>query len=112
MGHYCTPIHSLLVRITGKVTSRGRDWFYVDDGSGAQDGTGITGVYCEVQPEVTAPAVGAWVSVTGISSCEWYNDRLVNVLKVPESSDIAVISSPIMPTALETADVRPRDARR
>lgn len=102
----------LLVRIAGKVTERGRDWFYVDDGSSVQDGTGITGVYCEVPLGVATPAAGSWVFVTGVSSCEFYGGKLVNVLLVRDQHDIAVLSPTSGATGLAASSpdaTRPRD---
>ena len=102
----------LLVNICGKVTACGRDWwFYLDDGSDVRDGTGIVGIYCETQPGVTPPTAGSYVSVVGISSCEFYNGNLVNVLRVRGQDDITIISSP--PEAklglVPEAGIRPRN---
>jgi len=78
----------LLVKTWGRVTASGTDprghfaWFYVDDGSGIRDGTGEVGVFCRARDGVEAPYVGAFVDVTGISSCEYYGGSLVNVLIV------------------------------
>lgn len=71
----------LLVRTWGKVTLVGRHpgWFYIDDGSGIRDGTGNVGIYVDA-PGMSVPALGSFVGVTGISSCEYYNGQLVNVL--------------------------------
>ncbi len=57
----------LLVRIWGKVTAAGPNWFYLDDGSGVVDGTGNTGVYVDTEGQ-SVPSVGEYVCVTGISS--------------------------------------------
>lgn len=83
----------LLVTVWGKVTARGRDWFYVDDGSRVQDGTGTVGVYCEAPQGVAIPQIGNFVRVTGISSCELYAGRLVNVLMARHAADINDSSS-------------------
>lgn len=98
----------LLVRTTGKVTARGRDWFYIDDGSNVQDGTGITGVYCETPHGVAAPSVGTQVALTGISSCELYRGSLVNVLRVRDLYDPDAPPPPPFDLASVT-DKRPRD---
>ena len=76
--------------VWGKVTARGRDWFYVDDGSRVQDGTGTVGVYCEAPQGVATPQIGDFVRVTGISSCELYSGRLVNVLMARHAADINI----------------------
>ncbi len=104
----------LLVSTCGKVTESGRTWFYIDDGSNVRDGTGIAGVYCEAQPGVAVPPAGAFVKVTGISSCELYRTALVNVLLVRDQNDINDLDAPLPPpppfvTSLTSADIRPRD---
>lgn len=78
----------LLVSVWGKVVCKGRGWFYIDDGSGVKDGTGIIGIYCELPDGVAAPTVGDFVRVTGISSCELYEDALVSVISVRSADDI------------------------
>jgi hypothetical protein len=86
----------LLVRTWGVVTASGLDprgwatWFYLDDGSKIQDGTGITGVYVRFPSGTPVPAVGVHLRVTGISSCEVYNWNLVNVLLPRTTEDIVV----------------------
>ena len=103
----------LLMAICGKVTASGRTWFYLDDGSNVQDGTGTTGIYCEAQPGIIVPAVGSYVSVTGISSCELYSSRLVNVLLVRDQSGIneflAASPLPVQGPRAASVDTRPRD---
>ena len=69
----------LLVRIWGKVTLAGRGWFYIDDGSGVSDGSGIRGVYVDAEGR-SVPSVGAYTCVTGISSCDRYLGHVVNTL--------------------------------
>lgn len=83
----------LLVRTWGVVTAWGRDWFYIDDGSRIEDGTGIVGIYVSA-PGMVAPETGSIVAVTGISSCEYYNGKLVNVLLPRAQADIVVHSGP------------------
>ncbi len=81
----------LLTRVWGRVTACGRqDWFYLDDGSGVQDGTGTIGVYVEA-PGLLVPSRGSLVSVTGISSCEFYQGNLVNVLLPRTQDDIIIL---------------------
>ena len=109
----------LLVKVYGRVTASGTDpragiaWFYVDDGSNVQDGTGITGVYCEAQYGMAPPAVDYYVSAEGISGCEFYNDNLVNVLRIDSQDDIKTIfayNTTIMRAAVSGDGIRPRDA--
>ncbi len=98
--HWMQPLPSLglnniglLVRTWGMVTAWGRGWFYVDDGSRVRDGSGNVGIYVSA-PGVVPPPTGSVVGVTGISSCEYYNGELVNVLLVRGAEDITVMSQP------------------
>jgi len=61
----------LLVRTWGKITYVGADDFYIEDGSGADDGSGHPGVRVLGRPPVDpgADPVGKWVRVEGVSSC-------------------------------------------
>lgn len=64
----------LLVRICGKVRTYVAGSFYLDDGSRCDDfmdtvSDGPAGVRILLPPGVNAPPVGAYVQVTGISSC-------------------------------------------
>lgn len=102
----------LLVRVMGYVTDSGTyprtntTWFYVDDGSAVEDGTGAVGLYCEAE-NITPPAVGSLLRVTGISSCEVYNNNLVNLLWVRDIEDIPVgPSQPPQPPAPTVATAR------
>ena len=83
----------LLVKTSGIVTAWGRGWFYINDGSNVEDGTGIFGVYVNA-PELTIPATGAYVSITGISSCDYYAGKLVNALLPRTQDDIEVLKEP------------------
>jgi len=58
----------LLVRIWGRVTRVSEGYFYVDDGSALNDGTGPLGVRC-VANGLALPNEGDIVAVTGTSSC-------------------------------------------
>ncbi|MDH7601858.1 MAG: glycoside hydrolase family 20 zincin-like fold domain-containing protein [Armatimonadota bacterium] len=62
----------LRVRAAGRVTAQGSDYFYLDDGSGCDDGSGMRGVRV-ICGTFTKPAVGSFVVVTGVSSS--YYDR-------------------------------------
>jgi len=92
----------LLARIWGTVTLSGRGWFYLDDGSFVQDGSGIFGIYVE-SPGPAVPPKGAFVFVTGISSCEYYQGNLVNVLLARAQSDIVILSA--QPQSAKTVGV-------
>ena len=93
----------LLVRTWGVVTAagsipRGPVWFYLDDGSSVQDGTGIKGIYVE-SANIPVPSIGSCLQVTGISSCEYYNSKLVNIL-LPRSEDDIIILNEAYPVCL------------
>jgi subtilisin family serine protease len=104
----------LLVSVWGKVVSKGRGWFYIDDGSSVKDGTGITGIYCELPEGVAAPSVGEFVRVTGISSCELYEGALVSVIALRNADDIYCFSGYFATSSLVSSHSprtlqRPRD---
>ncbi|NLN75963.1 MAG: S8 family serine peptidase [Armatimonadetes bacterium] len=112
----CSGLNNIgiLVSIWGKVTERGRHWFYVDDGSRVADGTGIVGIYCEVPEGVATPLVGDFVKVTGISSCELYDGSLVSVIAVRRSDDIynssvGITANSAPGSYLTPMNMRPRD---
>ncbi len=90
----------LLVTTSGRVSGPRvpSGWFYIDDGSGVSDGTGVPGIYVDA-PGLVTPPPGSFATVTGISSCEWFEGRLVNVLRVRTQDDIRVHSGPGMPVA-------------
>jgi uncharacterized lipoprotein YddW (UPF0748 family) len=58
----------LLVRVAGRVTALTEDGFYLEDGSGLKDAPGNTGVRVWVGSGAL-PEAGAFIQVTGISSC-------------------------------------------
>lgn len=58
----------LLVRTTGLVTYSGTEFFYIDDGSRLEDGSGHTGIRVMTHG-LAVPAKGRYVCVTGASSC-------------------------------------------
>lgn len=80
----------ILVSIWGTVTLAGRGWFYLDDGSRVSDGSGVKGIYVDAAG-LKAPSKGSMVRVTGISSCDVYNDSIVNTLLVSSQSDIQTV---------------------
>jgi hypothetical protein len=83
----------LLVRTSGKVKQTGTDWFYLDDGSGLDDGTDYTGIYVYVGTSIVRPKSGKNVIVTGISSCDILTGSPVarKVLRPRRQSDIVVL---------------------
>ena len=81
----------LLVKIWGTVTWAGTDTFYVDDGSGYDDGDpDIPGVLVTVPAGVDVPPEGSMVQVAGASSCYSTPDGLRRLLRVRTSDDIVV----------------------
>ena len=88
----------LLVRLWGKVTAAGDDWFYIDDGSALDDGSTNRGVKVTlagiVGRPITPPQTGHYVLVTGLSSCEVPvgSGNAVRLVRPRCSSDIRDLS--------------------
>ncbi|MCE5322907.1 S8 family peptidase [bacterium] len=80
---------SLLITICGKVTATGWTYFYVDDGSNLEDGSGFTGVKV-ICGSLTKPAKDDYVRITGISSVEQPEglEIYVPVIRVRKQDDI------------------------
>ncbi len=79
----------LLVRIWGKVTWANGDSFYIDDGSGGDDGDPeVTGIRVLLPDGVDLPSVGDRVSVTGVSSCLASGGAPRRLIRVRAASDI------------------------
>ena len=80
----------LLIRVAGRVTDVGQDYFYVDDGAGCDDGSGSIGVrvFCG---SFSKPAVDQHVIVTAVSST--YSDRgnVFKALVVPSQEDLQIL---------------------
>lgn len=83
------PNTGLLVKTWGKVTSVGRNFIYIDDGSNLDDGSGLTGlkVYTAGTPSVKK---NDFVSVTGISTIEIpaYTEIRIPVIRARQPADI------------------------
>jgi len=62
-------------------------WFTVDDGSG-------TALKVAVPTGVTTPALGAYVRVIGISSCEMESAQLLRLILARYESDIGTLVPP------------------
>jgi hypothetical protein len=86
----------LLVTIFGRVTYSDSSMFYVDDGSGLDDGTGRgQGVQVSLSGlatgnTITPPALNQFVKVTGISTCKTSGDKIIRVLRPRDQGDIVV----------------------
>lgn len=89
----------LLARTWGKVTAIGSDYFYFDDGSNCDDGSGSSGVRV-VGVSGYMPSVNDIVAVTGISGLATHNTSLARTVRLARSSDISGISPPLPPTNL------------
>lgn len=92
----------LLVRAWGKVTSVGTDYFYFDDGSNCDDGSGATGVRV-VGITGYMPSVNDYVAVTGISGLATYATDYARTIRLALSSDLSGISPTLPPANLTVA---------
>lgn len=83
----------LLIKTWGRVTYTGSGFFYIDDGSGADDNSGHAGV--KVLGTVPTPPgidpIGKIVIVTGISSCEKPATVPVRLIRTRGSDDVVVV---------------------
>lgn len=81
----------LLIRTFGTVTyiDRGGAFFDVWDGSAVRDGNGQNGVRIAVSG-LQLPAVGQFITVTGISSCYASGTNLYPMVRVSGQGDISV----------------------
>lgn len=77
----------LLVCTTGLVTHVGSGYFYIDDGSSLDDGSGYTGVKV-LANGISPPAPGKYVRVIGASSCYKSGDDLGRQIRVQRAADI------------------------
>lgn len=84
----------LLVSVWGKVTAVGWTYFYVDDGSGMHDGSGMRGMKVLTR-RFSRPAEGDMVKITGIVGVEKPTDAGVSipVIRVRRQEDIQIIKS-------------------
>ena len=85
----------LLVKTWGKVTYRNttQKFFYIDDGSGLSDGSGYTGIRVSYNNlasgnNISAPTIGHYLTVTGISSVITINGKIRPNLLPRDQSDI------------------------
>ncbi|MFQ3549843.1 MAG: hypothetical protein SNJ70_08855 [Armatimonadota bacterium] len=85
----------LLVKTWGKVTYRNvtQKFFYIDDGSGLTDGSGYTGIRVSYNNlasgnNISAPTVGHYLTITGISSVITINGKIRPNLLPRDQSDI------------------------
>ena len=80
---------------TGRVTYVGNEtepFFYIDDGSQLEDGSGHLGLKVSSRT-LTKPSLNSWVVLTGLSSCEQgVTGRVVRVLRPRRHSDIQMVT--------------------
>ncbi|MCE5324772.1 right-handed parallel beta-helix repeat-containing protein [bacterium] len=88
---YCSGANNigLLVKTTGKVTAAGRTYFYIDDGTHANDGSIFQGVRV-ISGTLTKPTRGDYVTVTGISSILRVGDHIFRSITPRSASDIEI----------------------
>lgn len=80
----------VLVRVAGRVTSVGPNYFYLDDGARCDDGSGSLGVRV-VCGSMGKPAVGQTAIVTGVSSSYQERGYTWRALVLPSPSHIAIL---------------------
>jgi hypothetical protein len=80
----------LLVTTYGRVGASGTDFFYIEDGSQAQDNSIFRGI-CVLCDGLTQPAAGQYVIVTGISTLMTYGDGLSRSIRPRDQSDIQIV---------------------
>jgi len=78
------------VKIAGKVTAHGTDWFYLDDGCGLSDGSGYTGIRV-LCGSLTKPGIGSYVTVTGPSSTYYERSHAWRAIVATSASSIVPI---------------------
>lgn len=90
-GHGLNNV-SLLVTVYGRVTATGWTYFYLDDGRARLDGSGLTGLKI-ITDQLTMPAKGSYVRVTGISSVEQppRTSVAIPVIRVRKQADLVQV---------------------
>jgi hypothetical protein len=77
----------LLVRVCGRVTANGPDWFTLDDGSGRTDREGNKGIRVSVTG-MTPPSLLVFVRVTGVNSFESSGIRTYPLIRARGPEDV------------------------
>lgn len=80
----------LLVCTTGRITHIDTGYFYLDDGSKAQDNSAHAGIRVTC-PNLALPAQGEYVKVIGTSSCFKIGSDMHRMVRVFNQSDIVVL---------------------
>ena len=83
----------LLVTTTGRLTyaGPGGSFFYIDDGSGLDDGSGHTGARVQ-SADLTIPTGTPFLRVTGNAGTTLVESRVVRLLKPRAQADIVVVA--------------------
>lgn len=89
LGGIGTNNVGLLVRVAGHVTrsESGEVFFYLDDGSSLDDGSGYTGVRC-IAAGLVKPSTPSFVIVTGVSGVTDINGQPARCIRVQRQEDI------------------------
>lgn len=91
-GGYGLNNVGLLVRTWGKVTSVGSGFFYLDDGSGLDDGSSSLGVRVYA-PGGYLPQQNDYVMVTGVSGLAILSTDLARIIRLSSDADIVPLSA-------------------
>jgi hypothetical protein len=78
----------LLITTSGKVTYTDSNFFYIDDGSNLDDGSGYIGLRVDARSLNNIPSVGSYVSVTGISTVQMIGERVIRVVRPRNQQDV------------------------
>ncbi len=85
-------VSGLLVTVWGKVQSAGTGCFYVDDGSGIDDGTGNAGIRVDGSSLSSIPSVPTFAVITGVITVETVGSRTVLLVRPRNADDCRFIS--------------------
>lgn len=82
----------LLARYWGRITAApfGSGYFYIDDGTGLNDGSGYIGI--RVRGVAPPDPIGKYVVVTGIAGAELLEDSPIRVVRTRRPEDISVVT--------------------
>lgn len=101
-GAYGLNNVGLLVGVWGRVTAVGSDYFYLDDGSNCDDGSGSGGVRV-VNVSGYMPGADDYVAVTGVSGLATYDTDLARTVRLARTVDLSGICPTLPPANLTVA---------
>lgn len=84
----------LLVKTYGRMTYSDTGFFYIDDGSGLDDGSGHTGIRVQTNG-FSSPFTGFYVQVTGISTTYTTDSGLQRLIRTRTAEDVVILSATI-----------------